>query len=187
MAREPIERAIKRISPDVTSKADKARILFRQGDGDGGEYSTSEVSKALGMAYSQAHSVRKSLGQPPKAKPTPSERITKRLARPMPVARSGYKHQAEDLETIAKRDVPTARQLAKSAKVKKTGVTARVGKLRTPGHPTDIDVGVCANCGFDLVVRKGPPQYVLVHVNVTAEEYLAITQFCMATPEVLLA
>lgn len=191
---EPIAKAVKRIDPAVTSKADKARVLFRNGDGAGGGYTVTEVSKALGMAYSQAHSIFKSMDrarEPSKRQAPPS-----RPGRPGKVnpgvgahtlPRSGFKHTTEDLETIAKRDIPTARALAKNAKAKKGQTPQRkTGKLRTPGMPSDIDAGPCANCQHDLAIRSNGGTWLLIHVNTTAEEYLATTQFCIAVPEALI-
>lgn len=149
--------------PETMTKADIARFLFSDDAG----YSVNEVSKAVPMAYSQALTIRKK-------------------TQPRPATKSKPKPTLEDHA----REIPTARQAKRAAKPQKStfGTTARVGKLRTGGLPSDIDVGPCANCGHDLVVRRGGAAgYLIIHVNTTAEEYLATTQFCQAVPEVLLS
>lgn len=164
-AYEPIERAIKRIHPNTQTKADKARVLLTTGG-----YTVSEVSKGLGMAYSQVHSINKKL------------------------ALQGYRAPAQSTRTLEDhaQAIPTARQRNRARKPLPSPALTQpkprkgIGKLRTPGHPSDIDVGPCGNCDHDLVVRRGPTGYMLVHVNVTAEEHLAVTQFCQPVPEVLL-
>lgn len=66
------------------------------------------------------------------------------------------------------------------------GQSPRVGKLRTPGLPTDTVAGPCANCGYELVIRGSSNGWVLIHTGVSAEEYMATIQFCQAVPQLLL-
>lgn len=153
--------------PDDGTKADIARYLFRLPEG----YTVSEVSNALGMAYSQAHSIHKKMALG---------------GRPKPSDDNGWGDPKFGRKPKTK---PTKAAVLKRAEktLKRPKVSPRVGKLRTPGMPSDIDVGECANCTYDLVVRKLPSGLDLIHVNITPEEYLSTIQFCRAVPKVLLA
>jgi len=139
------------------SKADIARALLDEG------YTVSEISKAVPMAYSQVHSIAQKTAKQPESSgkagllPSPS---WGRLPSPRP-------------------------RSTKPVKVRPP-LSPRVGKLRTPGLPSDTDLGPCANCGHDVALRPLPTGYTLIHINVSAEEYLATTQFCQAVPRSLI-
>lgn len=152
----PIKIRGKTLHFSTSSKAALARYLLDEG------YTVSEISKAVPMAYSQVHQIAQKEG---KVKPHAGQTVFKG-------------------EDPWGKLPPRGRKSTKPAKLPK-GVTNRVGKLRTPGLPSDIAVGPCANCAHDLVVRGGPTGFAIIHTNTTTEEYLAVTQFCVAVPEVL--
>lgn len=182
--------------PDGTSKSDIARDLLTCDIG----YSVSEISKAIPMAYSQAHSLSKKIeqGQPTPPRRIPGVPLLSRSQRAVdagigkqpPTTRKGasrYESAVKRAETKAANAVVQRERASEAA-----GLPAgpkhnpKVGKLRTGNLPQDIDVGPCANCGFDLVVRRSPHGFMFTHVNATAEEYLATIQFCQAVPERLI-
>ena len=121
-----------------------------------GGYTVSEISKAVPMAYSQVHQLAKKLGSI--------------ATEPWGDPGLGRK----------------AKTKPQSSKLLKPGTAPRVGKLRTPGLPSDVDVGECANCGYDVAIRKLVSGFAFIHINTSAEVYLAVTQFCTAMPKVLL-
>lgn len=167
------------------TKSRIARFLLDEG------YTVSEISKAVPMAYSQVHQIHKkdqavdaNARNYAVARKTLDPQAALKM-KPSEIARTVERAQAADRWGDLP---PTAYQQKKAARPQKAKVLPRVGKLRTPGLPSDIDVGPCANCGYDLVVTKGGSTgYLLKHVNTTTEEYLAVTQFCNATPQVLLS
>lgn len=164
------------------TKSDTARYLLGEG------YSVSEISKAVPMAYSQAHQIAKNQAEVARHE-IPRDRPHSHTVRGTVETKAIREHFARraKVEPAAPEwgDLPNTRKSTKPAKAKK--LTPRIGKLRTPGLPSDIAVGTCANCGHDLVVRGGPTGYTFVHMNTTTEEYLAVTQFCNAVPLELIA
>lgn len=182
------------------SKSDIARALLDQG------YTVSEISKAVPMAYSQAHSIAKSEAGQQRMKAagaklrelqsSPAGKANAAAIRDLRERHKAYNKANNIPDPVIAR--PETRASARAAEAKAHRTLARVaagkmpkprpgvGKLRTPGHPTDVLAGECANCGFDLAVRRGPVGFHLVHVNITAEEYLNTAQFCQAVPRRLL-
>lgn len=160
------------------SKADLARALLDLG------YTVSEISKAVPMAYSQVHSIHQK-DQQTDAKARASVSKPKASREDSLIRAHGMKPQEVD-QKLAWTDPTFGRKKATKPAKSPMVSRARVGKLRTPGFPSDLTVGECANCGHDLVVRGLPTGFVLVHTNISAEEHLAVTQFCQAMPKVLL-
>lgn len=184
--------------PASPSKSDWARELLKLG------YTASEIANAVPMAYSQVHSIKKKLdaerfvddvmGKVKQGKAVVMQMDTTKVLphkAPSPIGVStvrnvrGEAKKAEAEKKSAQKVLD--RERASEAAGKRPGPRAapRVGKLRTGNLPNDIDVGPCANCGFDLVVRRGPYGLMFTHVNATSEEYLAKIQFCQAVPEKL--
>lgn len=158
----------------VQSKADTARYLLRQG------FTVSEISKAVPMAYSQALTI---------SKETPAEKMA---------ASTKIMHKAGNQLAALQKDKPkvdpswgelpkTAHAQRQAHKPQKAKLRPGIGKLRTPGLPSDVDVGECANCGHDVAVRRLPTGFALIHINISSEEYLSVIQFCQAMPKVLLS
>lgn len=147
------------------SKADIARYLLTEG------YSVNEISKAVPMAYSQVHQLNQK-------RPKPSREDSL-------IRAHGMKPQEADRRLAWTDPQFGKRQPTKPSKSPMVS-RSRVGKLRVPGLSSDVAVGECVNCGHDLVVRPTPTGFVLIHVNTSAEEYLAVTQFCLSVPKVLL-
>lgn len=151
------------------SKSDLARYLLDEG------YTVSEISKAVPMAYSQVHQLNKAKGE------LKRHEIPKNTRHDHTVG-TGWGNLP-----------PTARTQKKALKpqklkpLQKTNVSPRVGKLRTPGLPSDIEVGPCANCGYDVALRRLSTGFALIHINISSEEYLAVAQFCSAVPQVLVS
>ena len=148
------------------TKSNVARELLDRG------YSVSEISKAVPMAYSQVFSIAKARAHD--AEPQRASTARPAASRQAAPASTSAPAQASGRQ---ERHPPRAAYRPQG----------KVGKLRTPGQlGSDKAVGECANCGHDLVVRQGPQQLMLVHVNTTADEYLETIQFCMALPACLL-
>jgi hypothetical protein len=193
------------LRPLLTTNAEAARELFALPAG----YTVTEVSNALGMNYSQAHSIRKKMGESeglpdpikgalnshvePKKLPSGQyhkgpqrgQRLTEDEAATWdaPVRRESAKARATGTKTAARAiERETANERAGRPAGTGLKTSSRVGKLRTGNLPRDIQAGECANCGHDLVVRPTPQGFVFVHVNTTQEEYFAVTQFCQAVP-----
>lgn len=194
---------------DRLSKADIARILFAD---EAANYTTNEVSKAVPMAYSQAMTIKKKMGSQPAPKrhvdahgpttkaeqdrwakagreaqkantPQGREQIAKGssswgAAAKAPGRKSTKPMSSPLLDAMRKGDLKA---------IEKLGMR-KVGKLRTPGLPSDTACGECANCGHDVVVRTEPTSgdMFLHHTGVSAEEYLSRVQFCHAVPRILL-
>lgn len=194
-SRFTIEQDLRRITGDWT-KADKARRLLELG------YGVSEISKAVPMAYSQVHSIasKRTLQEVSVAVGTRRLRDRKadidqlreghraynkanNIPEPVVVRAKTTVKAARAIQADVDRILTRERQNETAGRPAGTGAKPRVGKLRTGNLPHDIDVGPCANCGHDLVVRRSPHGFMLVHVNSTAEEYLATIQFCQAVPE----
>jgi hypothetical protein len=124
-------------------------------------YTVSEISKAVPMAYSQVHKINK--------------------------IQAGYEIVRPDAPSKAWGNLPPkGRPATKPTKAKVRPLNPRIGKLRTPGYPSDVAVGECLNCEHDLVIRGGPTGYMLTHINISTEEYLAVVQFCNAVPRALM-
>jgi hypothetical protein len=171
------------------TNADLARALFNLP----ANYSVTEVSKALGMNYSQAHSIHKKLntqsegrfvavsgtGRDSKVDFVPTT-VPKKLPSGQYHKGAGRGQRLTEDEAATWSPSP-ARRPAKVIKGK-----VRDGRMRTGAGPKDVAAGECANCGYDLVVRPLPTGYSFVHTNATAEEYLATIQFCQAVPKSLL-
>lgn len=185
-SRKP-EALVQKLTAEGYNKSTIARLLFEQG------LSVSAVSHIIPMAYSQAHSVfasmpRKSTSTSGATRTTVSSRArtstapsrTSSGARAAPAASDPAPGWGLKPEEYAKFRRPQTRPTKSPILNKKPN--QRVGKLRTPGLPSDIDVGECANCGFDLVVRNDPTGYMLIHVNTSTEDYLKVTQFCNGVP-----
>jgi len=145
-----IEQDLKRFTPDVT-KAEKARRLLKLG------YSVSVISRAVPIAYSQVHSINKILGTQPRVSPLrePAK------ADPKPLS-SGKYHRGPQRQRLTEDEAAMWHPPAKPRILK---IKKGIGKLRTGGYPSDVEVGKCANCDFDLVVRDLPTGYALIHVN----------------------
>lgn len=183
---------------DRLSKADIARILFAD---ESISYTTNEVSKAVPMAYSQAMTIKKKMG---KNQPAAKAKARDPLATPQ-ARETAYKTQrgqelkvpsdwGQSARAAGKRTTKPMKSpildAIKNGKPVDIGrVSGRVGKLRTGGLPSDTAVGECINCGHDLVIRNTGPgvHFTFVHINVSTEDYLAVTQFCHGVPKVLLA
>lgn len=174
---------------DKLSKADIARRLLDEG------VSLTAISKAVPMSYSQVHSINKKLtNQPERGRVT--QRIHDRLAKP----EAKPKAERSGLQNVCRPEIdyhirghsencPEGRIAANKRKAKayeQPKARRGIGKLRTPSMPTDIPTGPCANCGHDSAIRRDPAGFLLIHVNTTAEEYMATIQFCKVVPEVLL-
>jgi hypothetical protein len=162
------------------TKSDQIRELLRKGK------SVNEAAKATGAAYSQAHSIAKLMGAVVNGRLVETK-AKLRSAKPERLSETADRLAAKDprFATVQTRNADR-RLMAKAAKVAKAA-KPKIGKLRTPGLPSDQPVGACANCGYGLVVRRGGTGYVLVHTGVSAEEYLATVQFCVAVPESIVA
>ena len=167
-----------------------ARYLLDEG------YTVNEISRAVPMAYSQVHSIYQKMpkrlqvavvgkANTGKTYLLPAKSATKsKASREDSLIRAhGMKPQEVD-RRLAWDDLQFGRK--KTTKPTKAKLRPGIGKLRTPGLPSDIDVGECANCGHDIVVRRLPTGFTLIHTNISAEEHLAVTQFCTACPRVLL-
>lgn len=155
------------------SKADKARLLFDAG------FSVSTVSQMVPMAYSQAHSIHKKLGLATLPKPASVVGASSWG----PTARTPTRKSMKPVKS----PVLDAIKKGKPIQINKVGV-GKVGRLRTPGLPSDTDCGECANCGYDVVIRTMPGgHYEFLHTGYSTEEYLATVQFCHAVPRVMLA
>ena len=159
--------------PASPSKSDCARELLRLG------YTVSEISKAVPMAYSQVHSIAKA-SHPTEAAMQAGLPGQVRGLTPPKVAKAE--------RTAALKVVERERANEQAGRPVGTGLkpNPRVGKLRIGSLPSDMAMGECANCGYDLVVRKSPHGFMFVHVNATSEEYLATIQFCQAVPKSLI-
>lgn len=158
------------------TKASAARQLLDEG------FTVSQISKAVPMSYSQVHSINRARGEPEpaKAKPikaAPTKKTTQQILESQATIDPRFR-------TVQTRNADR-RKLAEAQRIIKA--VPRIGKLRTPGLPSDRAVGACANCSYDIVVRRLPTGYTLVHVNTTAEDYLKTVQFCQAVPESLIA
>lgn len=168
-----------------TTKADIARTLFAD---NAANYTINEVAKAVPMAYSQAMTIAKKMdGQtaPKKAKDplaTPQAREAVAKGR----SEWGQSQKAPGKRTTKPMKSPVLDAIKAGKPVDIGRISGRVGKLRTPGLPSDTDVGECANCGFDLVVHLTKEGFILKHVGMSAEEYLQTVQFCQAVPKVLI-
>lgn len=184
---QELEKDLKRFEYGMT-KAEKARRLLKLG------YDVSAISRAVPMAYSQVHSIAKKEGIDATYHGTPGaqiERAVKASRRPattatIKVESAGMRQATSNREAWGKLP-PTAHSQRQARKPTKTKLRPGIGKLRTPGLPSDIDVGECANCGHDVAVRRLPTGFALIHINATAEEYLKVIQFCTAMPKVLLS
>lgn len=182
------------------TKAAVARILLERG------YSVSEISKAVPMAYSQVHSIHKEMQSAAGLKPEPRRPVSTPAARPAapwPVGRGAAPAGRASADSsrsgrvqntgAARAGGPTPQSRpARSPQPAPSRVqpplqrSSHIGKLRTPGQQrSDVDAGPCANCGHDLVVRDGQLGLMLVHVNMTADEYLDKVQFCQGIPKSL--
>lgn len=192
-----IRRKTHRFDPDWT-KAKIARYLLAEDD----NYTLTEISQAVPMAYSQVHSIAKAEGltasAPPPAAKKPQAQNTgeydqkkmladiKTLRGPEPKPMRSGKYHRGSSGRLTEEEATTWEPPPRAKASKKT--KPKIGKLRTPGLPSDIDVGACANCGHDIVVRQGGAEgYLLVHTNISAEEHLSTTQFCHAVPTALLS
>lgn len=168
------------------SKADVARALFEAPEG----YSVSEVSKAIPMAYSQAHSIARREGiltypgeGKVKTKPKASREdsmIRAHGMKPADADRRLGRDPASDTEGEVYRHDNNARRRATARAVVGAAV-ARYDKSR-PAAKAIVWKGVCANCGHDIEARMVGRQNTFVHVHVTPEEFLKTIQFCMAFP-----
>lgn len=190
--------------PDGTSKADWARALLDKGVDVGA------VSKVVPMAYSQAHSIAAKMklkvdvsvqgGRDSKVffnlRDTPASRGLKpNVVHEAVIGQvtrvKGKVAAVKRIEPPAKSwgELPPTGRPSKKPAVSKSRPVAgpRIGKLRIPGLPRDTAVGECANCGHQLLVRPTPTGYVLIHTGISAEEHLAVTQFCQAVPRSLMA
>lgn len=175
------------VSVDVSlSKADMARRLLDEG------ISVSAISKVVPMAYSQVHSISKKLtvvgahGPRPKAE---NERWRKASRSVREVTRiecdsSIDFHVIPHSKGCTRGQILSNKRRAKELEKPKLGRRG-TGKLRVPGLPLDLPAGKCANCSFDLLVKKTPTGYILAHSGMSAEEYLSTVQFCKAVPESL--
>jgi hypothetical protein len=173
-----VNRRVMELSKKETTKAGIARSLLVEG------YSVSEISKAVPMAYSQVHSIQKQRLE--NANPGRERGRGAGLSVSRGSATQATFTRASGSTAKAPRaSQPSSFQAAQKAQ------GFKVGKLRTPGAPSDIEVGECANCGFDLVVRRAPiagqTKLILVHVNILPDEYIHTVQFCQAVPKKLLA
>lgn len=143
------------------SKADVARALFEAPEG----YSVSEVSKAIPMAYSQAHSIFRKIEPrwtaPKKTKPSREDSMIR-----------AHGMKPAEVDRGLGREDNNARRRA----------TARAIVGSKPTAKAIVWKGVCANCGHDIEARMVGQQNTFVHVNVTPEEFLKTIQFCMAFP-----
>jgi hypothetical protein len=194
----PIRSRLVTVSGDT--KSDIARALLEKG------FSVSEISKAVPMAYSQVHSIQKkrlqdaNAGRPePRAErggedrgPSSERRGQSSLAgRGQTPPRDGASRASNGPARQERSPQPTAAQARTRRPVAPPPPSPRVGKLKSGNAPSDIEVGECANCGFDLIVRRAPiagrTVLLLVHVNITSDEYINTVQFCQAIPKRLLA
>jgi predicted transcriptional regulator len=141
------------------TKADVAREMLDMG------YSVSQISKAVPMAYSQVHSYLAKKGQTQQ----PSGVLRPLSAKVAPTEDNNARRKALARSIVAKTPKLPVR-------------SPLVGKLRTGNLTGDRDIGPCANCGHDLVVRKAPTGLMIVHVNITSDEYINTVQFCQAVP-----
>lgn len=175
------------------TKSDIARALLEKG------FTVSEISKAVPMAYSQVHFIQKQRlenanaglerGQSSSlrgraASATPAKEGASRDGAPRASGRpTGYQRSPQPATAQAS----TRRSQTRSKEPQAwKGQAPQVGKLKTPSHARDTEIGPCANCGFDLVVRQAPVAgkaiLMLVHVNITSDEYLNTVQFCQGVP-----
>lgn len=176
---------------DKLSKADIARRLLDEG------ISLTAISKAVPMSYSQVHSINKKLKPGPVDAHGPTTKASNdRWARAGKEARerSGLQnvcrpeidyHIRGHSEDCLQGKIEANKRKAKA--IANPKARKGIGKLRTPGMPTDIPTGPCVNCGHDTALRRDPTGFMLIHVNTTAEEYVSTIQFCKAVPEALLA
>lgn len=144
---------------DFPTKASIARKILT----DYPNESVTEISKGVGMAYSQVHQIAKKMRA--EAGTTP----VKTQVKPAPITNrpTSRKVQEEARKWATKKTSKFAGELA-VAKVS----PLRGGKL----------LGPCSNCGFEIVGQKLGGQNQLVHRGMGPEEYLAVVQFCHAYP-----
>ena len=194
--------------PGGGSKANVARVLLDQG------YTVSEISKAVPMAYSQVHSIAQKTGAlSANADPRPGRGQDSRAQRERPTAvgrgldhprgsealeRPGASRASGRPARDARPPQPAAPQAhtrgSKSVQPQARQVTQgpqarpRVGNIRLAGRVQrpERQVGACANCKHDLVLRDFAGMWTLVHINITPEDYIRTIQFCQATPVSLL-
>lgn len=192
-----------------TSKADIARTLLSD---NAANYTVSEVSKAIPAAYSQVLTISKKMVPEGKAKPSAAAQRGHKAHPQADDLVSGAKQQVltggeppamqrakqvgsswgQTAKAPGKKSMkpvtsPVLDAIKKGKPVDLGRLTGRVGKLRTPGLPSDTAIGECANCGFELVIRNGKDGLMLTHIGMSTEEYLSMIQFCQAVPKILLA
>lgn len=162
------------------SKADVARALFESPEG----FSVSEVSKAIPMAYSQAHSIFRKIEPrwtaPKKAKPSREDSMIR--AHGMKPADADRRLGREDNNA---RRRATARAIVGRGPHLVEPRSGAIGLIKSNTGPAPKGIvwkGVCANCGHDIEARMVGRQNTFIHVNVTPEEFLKTIQFCMAFP-----
>lgn len=143
------------------SKADIARALFKS------DYSVSEVSKAIPMAYSQAHSIRKGMVEVG-GKPSKDYKLTKVKKAEAEVERA--------VSHLLDANINNARRKA----------TARALVGAKPKAKAVVWKGTCGNCGRDIEARLVGQQNTFVHVNVDPADYVKEVQFCQAFPKGLI-
>jgi hypothetical protein len=171
--RQSLSELAARIYKHTGSKADTARQLLAEG------YTVNDIARAVPMAYSQVHNIAKKESASWQTRAHAAKVLAKPKTTPViPQRRAGS-------AAVTARPTParSPNRPTRTGHSRPSG--SRIGKLRTPGLPSDIAVGECANCGHDLVIRLGNSGYMLVHVNITTEEYLATCQFCLAVPQSL--
>lgn len=170
------------------SKSDIARFLLAEDD----RYTVSEISKAVPMAYSQAHSVAQKAGKlklddRPVAVPAVELQTDHRYKPPRTTAE---KIAAKPIASYAGGKRPTSKGRVAEAKVwagkKADEIIGRtniaVSPLRAHGKRA---LGKCANCGFDLIETIAGKERLIVHTGGDAADYYAKIQFCHAFPESL--
>lgn len=146
------------------SKADIARALFEAPEG----YSVSEVSKAIPMAYSQAHSVHKALG---------GSAIRRPMSKGPDLVNRGEVEKR--LKAAGHEDHNARRKAAARAIV---GAKPAQPKVTRPRAKPFVWKGTCLNCGHNLESRFIGELNTLVHTGVTHDDYLNSIQFCQAFP-----
>lgn len=196
----------KRSFPDGTTKADMARALLAEPDM---RFSVTEVSQALGAAYSQIHSIAKKEGLLPSQSPERRANIeyhTGRKVKPMvdpkdPTNTSKQTIVGDVAASRRAKNVTPVKPIAEYAGGKRPTSKARVAEakewagkrvdagldaLGSFGRPLPSKdakkLGKCTNCGYDLQGRKLGGQMQMIHVGGDQEAYLNTIQFCHAYP-----
>lgn len=156
------------------TKADVARAMFED------DYSVTQVSKAVPMAYSQAHSIRKGMVEVG-GKPSKDYKLTK-----VKKAEAEVEHAVShllDANLNNARRRATARAIVGSSRETYHGVGRRAGKSAVRAAKAYVWKGECGNCGRPIEAKMVGGQNTFIHTAVDPTDYIREVQFCMAFPK----